>query len=202
MQEIDYERLYAKIADDLVTLGYSIITEALPLDLNKKLLGLCSDTSGFVQAAIVGGSDALVDTSRRSNAIRWLDEDMFIQSQFLGFARGLQLYLNRHLYLGLSYYESHFAIYKEGDFYEKHLDALKHSKNRVVTTVYYLDEAWSETDGGELIIYDEAHNPLQRVTPEAGTLVVFLSEKFPHEVLPTKRERHSIAGWFRIDKVA
>lgn len=202
MQEIDYERLYAKIADDLVTLGYSVITQALPLEFSKRLLGLCGNTTGFVQAAIIGSNDALVDRSRRSNAIRWLDEDMFTQSEFLGFARELQLYLNRHLYLGLSYYESHFAIYKEGDFYEKHLDALKHSKNRVVTTVYYLDEAWSESDGGELIIYDEAQNILQKVAPESGTLVVFLSERFPHEVLPTKRERHSIAGWFRIDKVA
>ena len=202
MQEIHYERLYAKIADDLAILGYSIITQALPLEFNKRLLGLCSNASGFAQAAIVGGSNALVDAQRRSSAIRWLDEDMFTQSEFLGFARGLQLYLNRHLYLGLRYYESHFAIYKEGDFYEKHLDALKRSKNRVVTTVYYLDEAWSESDGGELIIYDEAQKILQKVTPESGTLVVFLSERFPHEVLPTKRERHSIAGWFRIDKVA
>jgi len=202
MQEIHYEALYEKIADDLVVLGYSIITQALPLEFNKRLLGLCSNTSGFAQAAIVGGVNPLVDQKIRSNAIRWLDEDMFTQSEFLGFARGLQLYLNRHLYLGLSYYESHFAIYKEGDFYEKHLDALKHSKNRVVTTVYYLDEAWSDSDGGELMIYDEMHKPLQKVTPESGTLVVFLSERFPHEVLPTKRERHSIAGWFRIDKVA
>jgi len=202
MQTIHYDALYEKIADDLVTFGYSIVTQALPLEFNKKLLGLCSDTSGFVQAAIVGASNALVDSKRRSSAIRWLDEDMFVQSEFLGFARGLQLYLNRHLYLGLSYYESHFAIYKEGDFYEKHLDALKYSKNRVVTTVYYLDEAWGQSDGGELLIYDETQSLLQRVTPESGTLVVFLSERFPHEVLPTKRERHSIAGWFRIDKVA
>jgi len=29
---------------------------------------------------------------------------------------------------------------------------------------------------------------------------VFLSDKFPHEVLPAKKKRHSIAGWFRVDK--
>jgi len=27
--------------------------------------------------------------------------------------------------------------------------------------------------------------------------VIFLSERFPHEVLPAKKKRHSIAGWFR-----
>jgi hypothetical protein len=30
-----------------------------------------------------------------------------------------------------------------------------------------------------------------------GTLVVFLSDRFPHEVLPARRERLSLAGWFR-----
>lgn len=30
-------------------------------------------------------------------------------------------------------------------------------------------------------------------------MVVFLSEKFPHEVLKANRKRYSIAGWFRVD---
>jgi SM-20-related protein len=102
--------------------------------------------------------------------------------------------------MGITYYESHFAIYDKGDFYETHLDAFKNSKNRVVTTVYYLNENWSEDDGGELVIYDEDNNYLTKVTPHANTLIVFLSDKFPHEVLPAKKKRFSIAGWFRVDK--
>lgn len=35
-----------------------------------------------------------------------------------------------------------------------------------------------------------------------GTLVVFLSEEFEHEVLPAKRDRYSIAGWFRVNPSA
>ena len=88
------------------------------------------------------------------------------------------------------------------DFYERHLDSFKNSKNSVVTTVYYLDEAWGTDDGGELLIYDIEGKLIEKVLSESGTLVVFLSEKFPHEVLPTRRKRHSIAGWFRIDKVS
>jgi SM-20-related protein len=38
-----------------------------------------------------------------------------------------------------------------------------------------------------------------RVVPLHGTVVVFLSEEFPHEVLPAHRDRHSIAGWFRVN---
>ena len=38
-----------------------------------------------------------------------------------------------------------------------------------------------------------------RVLPKKGTFVVFLSEDFPHEVLPATRTRHSVAGWFRVN---
>ena len=33
--------------------------------------------------------------------------------------------------------------------------------------------------------------------PLTTSLAVFLSEVFPHEVLPTTEERYSLAGWFR-----
>ena len=33
--------------------------------------------------------------------------------------------------------------------------------------------------------------------PAAGTLVVFMSGDFPHEVLPASRERLSLTGWYR-----
>ena len=113
----------------------------------------------------------------------------------------LQEQLNRELFLGIQFYESNFAHYEIGDFYETHFDAFMHSKNRVVTSVYYLNEAWDEQDGGELVIYDAQNNFITKVLPHANTLVVFLSEKFPHEVLTAKKDRFSIAGWFRIDPI-
>ena len=63
-----------------------------------------------------------------------------------------------------------------------------------------MNDNWDENDGGELVIYDEDNNFLKKVIPQANTLVIFLSDKFPHEVLPAKKRRFSIAGWFRIDK--
>ena len=73
---------------------------------------------------------------------------------------------------------------------------------------------WRAGDGGELVVYepapaDEAGDPyvvdvdpttplIATVEPVAGRLVVFLSEDFPHEVLPTAVERRSIAGWYRV----
>jgi SM-20-related protein len=40
-------------------------------------------------------------------------------------------------------------------------------------------------------------NAVRDIVPHGGTLVVFLSERFEHEVLPTARARVSLAGWFR-----
>jgi len=195
-----YEKLYSTIIDALVEDGYIIIPNALNPQLPKNLKHTAQDESDFKRAGISSASDLHIDKQRRRDKIQWLNEDQASQSEFLAFAGGLKEYLNRELYLGINYYESHFAIYEEGDFYETHLDAFKNSKNRIVTTVYYLNDSWYDTDGGELIVYDKNNNFLTEVKPEANTLVVFMSEKFPHEVKPAKKKRYSIAGWFRIDK--
>jgi SM-20-related protein len=64
----------------------------------------------------------------------------------------------------------------------------------------YLNSGWTGTDGGELVLYkDDFDREGIKVIPLLGTVVVFLSEEFPHEVLPAKRDRYSIAGWFRVN---
>jgi SM-20-related protein len=190
---------YLNIVDALVKDGYVVLNDALEPSLSSKLKTTALQ-SEFKAAGISGASNLHLDTSRRRDKIHWLDEDAGAQSEFLNFANELREVLNKELYLGLTYYESHFAQYDEGDFYEKHLDAFKNSKNRVVTTVYYLNEEWNDEDGGELVIYNEENETLAKLSPKANTLVVFMSEKFPHEVLPAKKKRFSIAGWYRIDK--
>lgn len=196
-----YEKLYSKITDALVKDGYIIMKNALQEKLSSKLLNAAKSEKDFKRAGISGAGDLHLDNDKRRDKIHWIDESESSQEEFLEFADGLREYLNRSLYLGLSYYESHFAIYDKGDFYETHLDAFKNSKNRVVTTVYYLNDEWSEHDGGELIVYNENNKEIAKVMPNANTLVVFMSEKFPHEVLSANKKRYSIAGWFRIDKI-
>jgi len=192
--------IYENITQALVNDGYIIIENIFKSDLAKKLLELASNEKDFKEAGISSASSLHLDKKRRKDKIHWLDEDGGVQSRFLEFAKGLQEYLNKELYLGLNYYESHFAIYENGDFYEKHLDAFKNFKNRVVTTVFYLNEDWENSDGGELVIYDKDDNFLTKVIPNSNTLVVFMSEDFAHEVLVANKKRHSIAGWFRVDK--
>ena len=193
------EALYEKISDALVNDGYLVIDEALPTTLLQKLLQLATEESLYKKAGISQTKKLHIDSTKRRDKILWLDEDGGAQSEYLEFMQGLQNYLNRSLYLGLNEYESHFALYEVGDFYEKHVDAFQNSKNRCVTTVLYLNEEWSTPDGGELLLYSEEDVLIQRVLPKGGRLLLFLSERFPHEVLPTKRSRYSIAGWFRVD---
>lgn len=196
-----YQKLYSKITDALVEDGYIIIKNALDEKIPSELLNFAKNETHFKNAGISASSDTHIDSNKRRDKTLWLDEDGNAQSNYLEFANGLREYLNQSLYLGLSYYESHFAIYNEGDFYEKHLDSFKKSKNRVVTTVYYMNDSWHENDGGELIIYDENNKKITKVIPDSNTLVVFMSEKFPHEVLRANKKRYSIAGWFRVDKI-
>ncbi|MDY0121179.1 MAG: 2OG-Fe(II) oxygenase [Sulfurimonas sp.] len=191
------QQLYETITDALVKDGYCIIPNALCLDLSRDLLDIAKKSKNFKRAGI--SARKKIYGAKRRDKIRWLDHDGAGESRFLDFCDALREYLNRELFLGLSYFEAHFALYEHGDFYEKHYDAFKDSKNRVVTVVYYLNEDWDNKSGGELKLYDAHETHLHTLLPEADTLVVFLSEKFPHEVLKAKRKRYSIAGWFRVD---
>ena len=194
------QELQTTIVDALVNDGYIVINSAISKELCHALVEDAKSEIGFKKAGISGANDLHLDASKRRDKTLWLDEDNACKSEYLAFSRELQARLNRELYLGLTYYESHYAIYEEGDFYEKHLDAFRGSKNRIVTTVLYLNEEWKEEDAGELLIYDEDDKMIKKVPPNAGTLVVFLSDKFPHEVLVSNSTRYSIAGWFRCDK--
>jgi SM-20-related protein len=104
--------------------------------------------------------------------------------------------LNRTMFLGLFSFEGHYALYPPGTLYRRHRDRFRDDDARVLSCVLYLNEAWSAADGGALRIYFPGGG-LRDVLPAAGTLVAFLAERYEHEVLPAKRERWSIAGWFR-----
>ena len=193
-------QLFLEIIDALVDNGYSVIPNALNPELCHSLKITAQTQRNYRYAGISKSPRKHLDSRRRRDKISWLKEDSASQSHYLNFMQKLQEQLNHQLYLGINYYESHFAIYEKGAFYEKHIDAFKGGKNRVITTVYYLNDAWDEKDGGELIMYNEENQYINTIMPLANTLVIFLSEKFPHEVLPANKPRLSIAGWFRIDK--
>lgn len=196
------ESLFARIAEDIERTGYSINPAALPPALTAALYAHSQQmhAAQFVQAGIGRGEDYLRNEFVRTDEICWITGESDAGQQWLNWSNALQQFLNRRLLLGLFSFESHFAHYGSGDYYKRHLDAFKGEANRVLSLVVYLNPGWTLADGGELVLYQHEED-LQgtKVVPLMGTIVVFLSEDFPHEVLPAKRDRYSIAGWYRVN---
>ena len=194
------EAVFESIARDLEQQGYSINPGVLPFELTDGLQQHLEQMRAeqFHDAGIGRGTDFTQSELIRTDEICWITGSSDAGQEWLDWTAALQSYLNRRLFLGLFSFESHFAHYRQGDFYQRHLDAFKGEANRVLSVVAYLNSSWSQEDGGELVLYrDEQDFDGIKVTPLNGTLVIFLSEEFPHEVLPAKRDRYSVAGWFR-----
>jgi SM-20-related protein len=102
-----------------------------------------------------------------------------------------------------------YAYYPTGGYYRRHRDAVKGSASwlREYSLLLYLnDESYDpDTDGGRLRVHFDSGGdflpageaPLfQDVDAHGGTLVIFESNKFPHEVLDTMAERFAVVGWY------
>lgn len=194
--------LFEAIAQDIIGKGFGIHHRALPEELANMLWQHVQDMPAeqFKLAGIGRDQRHAMNDAVRTDEVSWINGDSAAGSVWLEWASELQSFLNRRLFLGLFSFESHFAHYAPGDFYKMHLDAFKGESNRVLSLVVYLNPDWQLEDGGELVIQlSESEPDAVKVTPAFGTVVVFLSEEFPHEVLPASRDRYSIAGWFRVN---
>ncbi len=190
------------LIDGLVQHGYAIAPGYLPLSLVRALREEAQhrDQQGAFQLAGIGRrQEHQKDTRIRSDRTCWLRGEALAQCQFLEELESLRVAVNRSLFMGLFELESHFAIYGPGDYYQRHLDAFNGNNGRLLSVVLYLNEGWQSQWGGRLRLWPDpdAQGVATEVEPRAGTLVAFLSEKIPHEVLAATRERYSIAGWFR-----
>lgn len=197
--------LLDQLADALVNTGYQLLDQALPPGLTDALWGELQNLSeaDLKPAGIGRLEDFQVNQKIRRDKIHWLDGTSATQRDFFSWMDQLRLGLNQRLFLGLFSYECHYASYSPGAFYKKHLDAFKQpadslQSNRLVSTVLYLNSQWQPGDGGELRLYSEDDTQLlETIAPEYGRMVIFLSDKFPHEVVVARRDRQSVAGWFR-----
>lgn len=196
------ETLFGLIAQDIEKQGYSIRHGALPESLASDLFNSQQSIAAeeFKKAGIGRGTEYLENEFVRTDEICWITDDNDAGKNWIDWSSGLQSFLNRRLYLGLFSFESHFAHYGPGDYYKRHYDAFRGEANRVLSVVAYFNRGWTVADAGELVIYQDDHDKEGiKVVPLFGTLVTFLSEEFPHEVLAANRDRYSIAGWFRVN---
>lgn len=100
-----------------------------------------------------------------------------------------------------------YAYYPMGGFYRRHCDSVVGSASvlRSYSLLLYLNNEWKESDAGHLRIHldsgkdflPEGEDPnYVDVEPKGGTLVLFKSDKIPHEVMDTKSERMAVVGWY------
>lgn len=187
------------LARGLEAHGFAVLPDGLPpevaIALKQYLVRVSAD--GYHAAAVGRGLDQQRNRFVRRDLIHWLGERNPALAPWRAWAELLRVHLNRRLFLGLFSFESHLAHYRPGDFYRTHLDAFQGEANRVVSLVCYLNEDWNEGDGGELVLYT-ALGPVS-VRPVFGTVALFLSAEIPHEVKPTRRDRYSVTGWFRLN---
>ena len=195
--------------DDLIASlaanGYAIALDFLDPELVARLLDDCRhrETTGAMARASIGRDEHhLLEPRVRRVDASWLDGSRPGEAAFLALAERLRLEINRQLFLGLFEFEAQFLTYPPGGFYQRHLDSLAGSRNRIVSLVAYLNTAWEPAHGGELDVWTSPSDdgePVATVAPRAGTLVLMLSEEIPHAVRAAHVSRRVIAGWFRVN---
>lgn len=189
-----------EIVDAIARDGYAVVPAFLPgatIDaLRERALAL--DAAGkFAPAGLGHRQGRRLATGTRGDRIAWLDETPASPDEAAARAAldALRVAMNHGLMLGLERLEAHFAIYPPGAGYARHLDRFHDDDARVLSFVLYLNRSWEAGDGGALRLHLDGGRG-QDVLPEGGRLVLFLAGRFEHEVLPARRPRVSLAGWF------
>lgn len=193
------------LSTQLAAQGWAVSDNLFSASVMETLRGDCLGRwrqGMFKQAAVGRGDERHVHTELRNDYILWMDPSQAsaAQQRYLDVMEALRRQINQTLYLGLFDFEAQFAVYPPGHFYRKHLDVFRGAPGRVVSCVLYLNVDWRTEDGGALRLFldERAVANYADVTPTGGRFITFLSERFYHEVLPARRERMSLTGWFKV----
>lgn len=191
---------FTETATEIAHRGWAVIKDFLPHEITSALRAEAEQlwqAESFRKAGTGRLGGYAIRPNVRSDHIHWLDEQSPTEAQSLyrTAIEELRQELNQELFLSLSTYEAHFAVYPAGAFYQKHLDRFNNADERTISCTFYLNENWQEEYGGQLRLY--LPNSFIDVVPTAGTCVLFRSDTFFHEVLPATEVRFSLTGWFR-----
>ncbi|OYQ79511.1 SM-20 protein [Ignatzschineria sp. F8392] len=192
------------LIDALTTQGYYVWDDFLtPFEVADLKEAIPEDQ---LQEARIGHRHTLQGNREiRGDLTLWLEPTMGEPiANYFEKMEDIRQSLNRELYLGLRDFETHFCRYPSGAYYKRHNDNARNQNRRKITTVLYLNESWQPGDGGELLIYSreqpDSDEVILTLPPKAGQMILFLSEDFPHEVLPTQKMRESITGWYLTER--
>ena len=201
----DAQQLIDALIERLAAVGFAVAEDLLPAALVAGLIEAATsrEAAGAMSRAAIGRNAArALETHVRRVDAAWMDGSHVAEAEFLALAESIRQAINRRLYLGLFEFEAQFLTYPPGGFYQRHLDSLAGTRNRIVSMVAYLNEGWETSHGGQLDVWrspDDHGNPALTVEPRAGTVVLMLSEEIPHAARPANAVRRVVAGWFRLN---
>lgn len=183
------------VAQEYAVIDFLVAKETL-LALKNNLI-THKTTGDFRQAGTGNKTNLQINELIRTDKILWIDDNSTDKAEqdYLATATALKNYLNQSCYTGIRNFEVHYACFEAGAFYKPHFDRFKNDDLRKMTLITYLNEDWTATDGGELVLH--FNNSVQKILPLFGRSVIFRSHEVLHEVLPAKRERMSITGWMK-----
>lgn len=184
--------------DKLAADDYLVVDDFLPDELYQQVhdyFQTMLKEHEFSKAAIGSSAKRQIESSVRGDFIYWLDQqrDTILFDLFELFDETVHN-IKKRLFLSISDYEFHFALYPPETRYEKHVDQFQGKNNRVISVLIYLNEDWKKGDGGELKIYESNGNEVL-IAPLARRLVMFKSDTVEHEVMLTHTHRKSLTGW-------
>lgn len=189
------------IIHNLCTQGYHLIEHFLDPVHCQKLKEIAREM--YIQGAFRSAKIGLNLETHNNKAIRtdeifWINEEETHPAlhAYLDKMNDLMQIINQSLFLSLQEFETHFAAYQPGTFYQKHVDQFAKQKTRKISCVYYLNNEWQNEYGGELKLYDQHNQLIQVVYPKENHFICFNSE-LPHEVCYTHQPRYSITGWMK-----
>lgn len=217
--QIYHQHFTEKLINDLANHGYAICNDFL---LPETVTSLADEAgrrylAGDMAQANTGQHAKTFNTNIRGDHIFWLNEtaESSVENTpnnmhknvlentsirtYLNQMHTLKDALNQHLFMNLHEIETHLAVYPIGSYYAKHLDQFSQGEGfqkRQLSSVLYLNHNWRLDDGGALRLHLSDSQYID-IAPTAGKLVLFLSPQFWHEVLPAKRLRASLTGWFK-----
>jgi len=183
------------VVDALAGIGWVVIDDFIDAPLCAALRANAASLD-LAPARVGHGKGKQLQPALRGDRTRWISADTVDvhERRLLTRLDDLRNTLNRALFAGLDQVECHYAHYPTGTRYGRHLDRFRDNDKRVISCVIYLNPHWPADAGGELRIHDG--DARVDILPEAARAVFFRSERFPHEVLPAKQDRYSIAAWF------
>jgi len=201
---------FDRIALALSSAGYAIFPNFLDATTALTLAAEAQShwqAGVFRQAGVGRGAGWVQRPDIRSDEVFWVEgEDISTTlATTLSTLDALKLHLNRSLFAGVEDFEVHLARFGRGAFYARHIDQFEDTTRRAISVVLYLNHQWRPQDGGALRLWTtpapgrtppSPKTPFIEVWPEAGTLVVFRSADFWHEVRRARRTRLSLTGWF------